>query len=223
MLWTFITSRWIYNLWTGSSWARWQDPNCFEQSWHGGPSGVQYPVWLCTMWNVICTLYNIHILYKCEMTIMQMITTIQISGTNEGLWCSDVELGQGTLKMVTVFPEINTLSNTYLVPPGAWHTRGGQGLHWQLLGSAVKVGKALCDWEWWQNSQIWCEPAAFWSRGAGPLCRSPVTSQVGLKHLVKIKAPLWHFKGSELWTHFKDTLSGMQHWENWTTLSRERG
>ena len=81
------------------------------------------------------------------MTIMQMITTIQISGANEGLWCSDVELGQGTLKMVTVFPEINTLCHIYLVPPGAWHTRGGQGLHWQLLGSAVKVGKALSDWE----------------------------------------------------------------------------
>ena len=174
------------------------------------------------MWY-ICTLYNIHILYKCEMTIMQMITTIQISGANEGLWCSDVELGQGTLKMVTVFPEIYTWCNTYLVPPGAWHTRGGQSLHWQLLGSAVKVGKALCDWEWWQNSQIWCEPASFWGRGAGPLCRSPVTSQVGLKHLVKIKAPLWHFKRSEFWTHFDETLSGMQHWENWTTLSRERG
>ena len=142
MLWTFITSR-FNNLWTGSSWARWQDPNCFEQSWHGGSSGVQYPVWLCTMWNVICTLYNIHILYKCEMTIMQMITTIQISGANEGLWCSDVELGQGTLKFVTGFPQISTWCNTYLVPPGAWHTRGGQGLHWQLLGSAVKVGKAV--------------------------------------------------------------------------------
>ena len=73
-----------------------------------------------------------------------MITTYQISGANEGLWCSDVELGQGTLRIVTIFPQISTLSNTYLVPPGAWHTRGGQGLHWQLLGSAVKVGKALC-------------------------------------------------------------------------------
>ena len=119
-----------------------------------------------------------------------MITTIQISGANEGLWCSDVELGQGTLKMVTGFPQISILSNTYLVPPGAWHTRGGQGLHWQLLGSAVKVGKGLCDWEWWQNSQIWCEPASFWGRGAGPLCRSPVTSQVALKGLSDISKDL---------------------------------
>ena len=57
---------------TGSPWAWWQDPDCPEQGWHGGPPG-----------------------WKFTPGFIQLFLFYISSGIDAGIWSSDVELGQG--------------------------------------------------------------------------------------------------------------------------------
>ena len=68
-----------YVLSTGSPWAWWQDPDCPEQGWHGGPPG-----------------------WKFTPGFIQLFLFYISSGIDAGIWSSDVELGQGISTSVIV-------------------------------------------------------------------------------------------------------------------------
>ena len=87
----------------------------------------------------------------------------------------------------------------FLTFPGTRHSWGGKSVHWQFLGPATQVDQTSHSFGFWRPKhhdvkhhgrenwevkwchilfKIWRESTAVRSRGAGPLCRPTITSQV---------------------------------------------
>ena len=155
----FYQDRNLYNvLSTGSPWAWWQDPDCLEQGWHGGSSG-----WKFTSGLKICS-YSIfrHWCGYMELWCGAWARYLHICNCWNGLKRGNIR--PSLLKIVRAcFENLShihchilletchvTWSHSVLfvgdyqqlmnLEPGVGHTRGGKGLHWQLLGPATQVG-----------------------------------------------------------------------------------